>query len=487
MMKGCVLVLDNKPFIHLFKTPYECYLYDVNTNSILRIREEVFQHLFKEQKSLHKDGETVSEEILEEIDKLKMEGFLSSNRPREIIHPQNDYLEYLLENKLTKMTLQITQQCNFMCSYCPYASVSNTGQRKHSDKTMSFEIAKKAIDFLIEHSIDSDSLNLGFYGGEPLLEFELIKRCVEYAQRRAHGKELGFGMTTNGTLLTLDKIDYLAQNNFSIIISLDGPQKVHDKHRRFAANGSGTFDAIEKNILAIKDRYPEFFKKILYNVVLDPQDDLKCVNDFFVSYNVFKDANVKAVIYDDTYSEERVHRPWDFVTHQKYDLFKAMLNYLGRMDNTCIAPLAKENLDNLKIVANGMGKDLLLPEKMSHSGPCIPGVRRTFVDVDGNLFPCERVSEVSDVMKIGHIDTGFNIEKARNILNIGKLTEDKCRNCWALRQCTLCAKFADNIINLSPDLIQSHCNAVRLETERKLRNYVALKEIAANFRDQIVG
>lgn len=480
-----MLVSNDNPFIHLFKTPYGFYIYDVNTNSILRIEEDVFQCLFREQKNLLKENEVFPGEAYKVIESLKKEGLLSSNRPSEIIHPQDEYLEYLLDYKLTKMTLQITQQCNFMCSYCPYASVSNTAQRKHSDKTMTYETATKAIDFLIKHSIDSDSINIGFYGGEPLLEFELISKCVEYARNKAVGKELGFNMTTNGTLLTLDKIDFLASNNFSVIISLDGPKNVHDKHRRFAANGSGSFDAIERNIIRIKDKFPEYFEKISFNVVLDPQDDIRHVNDFFADYSIFKDANIKESIIDDTYSEERAHRPWDFVIRQKYDLFIALLNYMGRADSTCISPLASDYLAHLKVMADDMGKSSRLSEKMSHSGPCIPGVRRTFVDVNGNLFPCEKVSELSEVMKIGNLDTGFEIEKARNLLNIGKLTEEKCNNCWALRHCTLCAKYADNIINLSPDLISSHCDAVRLETEKKLKNYVAIKEITANFLDHI--
>lgn len=476
---------NSKPFIHLFKTPYAYYIYDVNTNSILRTGEAIFQYLFKEQKNLLKEDELYSSEVFKAIDDLKEDGFLSSNRPSEIIHPQNEYLEYLLDYKLSKMTLQITQQCNFMCSYCPYASISNTTQRKHSDKMMSYETAKKAIDFLIDHSIDSEAINIGFYGGEPLLEYDLIKKCVEYAQMKAMGKKLGFNMTTNGTLLTLDKIDFISRNDFSIIISLDGPRHVHDKHRRFAANGCGTFDAIEKNIISIKNNFPEFFKKISFNVVLDPQDDIGCVNDFFVNYSVFKEANIKEVILDDTYSEERAHRPLDFVIRQKYDFFKALLYHFRRMERNHISPLASRKLENLKVLADDMGKASKLSEKMSHSGPCIPGVRRTFVDVNGNLYPCERVSELSDAMKIGHLDTGFKIEKARKLLNVSKLTEDKCIDCWALRHCTLCAKFADNIINLSPDLIGSHCNAVKREAENKLRDYVALKEIAVNFRDHI--
>ena len=67
-----------------------------------------------------------------------------------------------------------------------------------------------------------------------------------------------------------------------------------------------------------------------------------------------------------------------------------------------------------------------------HSGPCVPGIQRLFVDVEGNLYPCERVSEASKAVRMGHIDTGFDIDKARALLNIGKLTEKECKQCFVL-------------------------------------------------------
>ena len=74
------------------------------------------------------------------------------------------------------------------------------------------------------------------------------------------------------------------------------------------------------------------------------------------------------------------------------------------------------------------------------SGPCIPGQLRLFVNVHEQLFPCERVSERSPAMCIGTLDDGFNLENAQKILNVGKLTEESCKNCWCFRYCTLCAK-----------------------------------------------
>ncbi len=98
-------------------------------------------------------------------------------------HPETEGLEYILENNLNTMALQLTQNCNLRCKYCVYSG--NYENRKHSSLKMNKEIAYRAIDFFVRHSSDSEKLHLGFYGGEPLLEFELIKGCVEYIKKNS--------------------------------------------------------------------------------------------------------------------------------------------------------------------------------------------------------------------------------------------------------------------------------------------------------------
>lgn len=108
---------------------------------------------------------------------------------------------------------------------------------------MDWNTAKKSLDFLLEHSIDNEIVNIGFYGGEPMIEFDLIKKCIEYAKEIFKGKDIQFSITTNGTLINKKIIRYFVKNKVNLTISLDGPKEVHDKNRRFC-NGSGTFDKI---------------------------------------------------------------------------------------------------------------------------------------------------------------------------------------------------------------------------------------------------
>ena len=90
---------------------------------------------------------------------------------------------------------------------------------------MTWDMAKRAVDFLWEHSIDSRMVSISFYGGEPLLQFPLVQRVIQYSKARFVGKKLTFNMTTNGTLLTDDIIRYLAEHEVSLMISIDGPRK----------------------------------------------------------------------------------------------------------------------------------------------------------------------------------------------------------------------------------------------------------------------
>lgn len=100
--------------------------------------------------------------------------------------------------------------------------------------------------FFQEHSTDQNNVTIGFYGGEPFLEFELIKECVAYAEDKLEGKKIEYSVTTNATLLTDEIIDYLIFNNFFVTVSLDGPREIQDECRRFLYNNKGTFVLLGK-------------------------------------------------------------------------------------------------------------------------------------------------------------------------------------------------------------------------------------------------
>lgn len=124
-----------------------------------------------------------------------------------------------------------------------------------------------------------------------------------------------------------------------------------------------------------------------------------------------------------------------------------------------------------------------LKYKEHHQGPCVPGVRKLFVSIEGNFLPCEKVSEASNCMKIGNIYDGFNFERMEKILNIGKLTEEECIHCTSIRHCKMCAKDIDNIVELSADIKKQLCNRQKKSLRSQIEKYLILK--ASGFFDKI--
>lgn len=467
---------ENRPFIHQFSTHSSNYVYDVNTNEILKINKECGEIL----KCIQK-GEIGVQAIEhnEVLNKIKAHGYLSNHRLSEIIHPEDELLEFRLNNKLNMVILQVTQQCNLRCSYCPYSG--GYYNREHANKKMNFDIAKRAIDFYMNRSTDSDAISVSFYGGEPLLEFELIKKCIDYVESKAEGKKAFFNMTTNATLLTPEIVRYMQQHNIDLMISLDGPEQVHDKNRDFYG-GKGTFETVVERLEMVKEQFPEFFSTITFNCVMDLDNDFGCVSEFFTSFDVIKDSHINfSSLNDDHAKDKRNVNKEDYVSKYNYELFKLFLSKIGRFDEKNVSKMVLGYYSNLQTKIFQERRTEGQREKGHPGGPCVPGAQRLFVDIYGNLYPCERVNESSKAMRIGHIDQGFYMDKARKILNIGKLTEESCKNCWAYRFCSLCASAADDLTELSAERKSERCRGVKAGIDRMMKDYCILKENGDSF------
>lgn len=281
------------PFIHLIKLHTKYYLYDVNSKMIVNISNDLFD-FFKSNENIKAEIE-IPHKLEDEVRRLlKYDLFSKTDTGYEIEYPQGTNLEEILNNCMRIMTLQVTQNCNLRCKYCVYSgSYSN---RVHSNKRMSFETAKSAIDFLYAHSSMTTSIGIGFYGGEPLLEFDLLKKCVEYAKMKFIGKDLSFTLTTNATLLTEEIMKFFVKNNFFVTISFDGPQVIQDKNRVMADGKSGSFETVMKNVEMFLNKYPDFSWHVSFNAVLDPTNDFSCSNDFFMNFETVKSITANGVL-----------------------------------------------------------------------------------------------------------------------------------------------------------------------------------------------
>lgn len=466
-------------FVFTFATNQKYYIYDVNTNSILNVPYNIYSTLKNKKLSILSDKER---HILQS---LFNQGFFKANPIQCIEHPISPIIKNYLERKVQSITLQITQQCNLRCKYCAYSGEYET--RQHAPKQMSFKIAAEAIEFLVNHSIDTDTLNIGFYGGEPLLCFDTVKKIVEFTKNNTSGKEVFYNITTNGTLFNDENIKFMQDNNFIVMISLDGPEEIHNKNRVFASSGKGTFSTIMNNIKKIKLNYPKFYKQLSVNAVVDPTASNCCSSNFFVSCSDIEGLPISASLISSIGRKNAIDINEKFLIDEDVEDFKFMLNKIGRLSSDKISKLSETRFHQMLSSFNLFRpRTTNLPSVMHPSGPCIPGARKLMLDVEGNFYPCESVPE-TEAMRIGNLKEGFDENKILSFLNIGKISAEECKNCWGIRLCTQCCFGAASNTGLSKKKRLAECSSILKSHENNLKDFCTLREYGYNFSFDILN
>ena len=175
--------------------------------------------------------------VLESVEDLKAKGKLFA--PDAYEHLAFDFKE---RNTVIKaLCLHVAHTCNLTCEYCFASQGKYQGERA----LMSFEVGKQALDFLIAHSGSRRNLEVDFFGGEPLMNWDVVKRLVAYGreQEKIHNKKFRFTLTTNGMLIDDDVIEFANKEMHNVVLSLDGRKEVHDSLRK-TASGKGSYDII---------------------------------------------------------------------------------------------------------------------------------------------------------------------------------------------------------------------------------------------------
>lgn len=464
-MLGNEYVELRKPIVFFYRTLYGAYLYSANLDAISQISDNTYYELERAFRGCVDDK--IKLEKNPEIDVLIRRGFFSERRVEELYHPQVEIMRDFSERALPSITLQVTQNCNLRCRYCIYSEKINQGQRSHSPRRMKLETSLKAIDFLYEHSIDSETVNIGFYGGEPLLEFDLIKKVVSYADERFRGRKHTFSITTNATLLDLEKYTYMDSHDFSITISMDGDRETHNRNRIFSHSQIGSFDAIIQNIQKIEERFPDVAKKISISAVVDANSPLRWSQDLDNEYERYLE-NTNAGIAETDDPNEDTFSP-EFSEMYQYICFIDLRRYYKNIKSKHkIPPICRQQFNYMQRDFSMLGGNGALPKIGAPSGPCMPGLFRLFVDVDGNFLPCERVSEQSSIMRIGSLEKGFLFDKMAELLNFSK-DHEKCKICPAFRHCGICAKFCDDGDALSKSAYEKACHNAYENFKLKLK------------------
>lgn len=463
-----------KPNVFLYKTPFAFYVYDANHNEILIVDQQLFNyivHIIQCDNLDNQAGDEYSKEAITDFNELQQLGYLLPSFVQRVEHPLIGRTRETLARKVDQITLQVTQNCNLRCGYCIYSADSNLDQRSHSRHHMTYETAKKALNFYKEHSQDSDIAGISFYGGEPLLEFDLIRKVVSYAKEIFSGKHISFAITTNATLLTEDVLDYLVENKFILTISMDGPREVHDKNRRFL-DGKGSFDIVMDNLHLFYQKYPNEIKNITISMVISPETSYAAVARLFLRPELKNAKLTYTPVEKDGVVVEYSAEYW---MEYSYDSFLGYMEYFRKETNKAFpSKLVEQDFEfwNSKIEKFKANK---IQPVSAPSGPCLPGKMRLFTNCFEELYPCERVNENS-CMRIGTLDDGFDYERIHELLNIGQLTSEKCKNCYAFQLCNVCAKRADKQGKLSASKKCIACEEAKADAMSQVVKQILIHE-----------
>lgn len=486
------LAIDLKgPFIIRFKTEQNNYIYDVNSNQILRVDEVTFDLLpyYRTshrsqliQKFIDRYDPTIIEQRINLIEKTSKKLNVFSSRRPKINDPLSNKKELLskYESKLQQLTLNVSEACNMRCKYCVYSG-KYFYKRTHNSRLMNFIVAKRAIDFFLAHSRESENAAITFYGGEPLLNFKLIKDCVEYIKTIKATDQVSLGMTTNGTVLTNEMVDFLISNQISLLVSLDGPRAVHDRYRVFK-NGRGSFNVIINNLSKIRELDRDYYdSKISFNIVFAPPYNFQAIDRFISSFYLTQGKKVKSSLVDD----------WDTTVFQDFSPMerspgKSFIELRKEYEKSCIESRVDE-----KLVSRSVFEEPLLrihQRKMSPladtwvpTGACIPGLRKIFVSPEGKFYMCEKVDYA---LSIGDINKGFNFDRIIDLISeYYDMCKVECTDCWAIRLCNLCFAAVERNDRLDMEKMRKNCKGIRQNLHDDLIMYCSILEQNPNAFD----
>lgn len=400
------------------------------------------------------------------IDELNHEDKVMKYLKREISN------EEILRNisNLKNLTFQLTQNCNYRCSYCAYSGLYPEN-RTHSHKRMSLEIGKKAIDFFLRQ-LHSPLRTIreypvaSFYGGEPFLEYDTMMTIIDYVKSHPLSKKfkIKYVATTNGSLLSQERIDEIVKRGLRVDISIDGPRNEHNKFR-ITANGEGTWDSIIKNVIYFSNKYPDYFKNnVRFFLTLHPLHDLLEIERFLLENDLFNENNV-------------------FISHVnraglKIDDSEAVKEGRRKLNEQIRSGLQKDNWVYHKFVAEGFDEKFgngtsILSFMNNFTGVCFPGGIRLFVDVDGNYHICEKID---GNFPIGDVETGFDFRAIKDIIMKWReqILKRKCWKCSGWYFCSFC--FAQNAVKGKFNITARDCKELQKSVKRRMASYLSYKE-----------
>ncbi len=323
---------------------------------------------------------------------------------------------------LQSLVLNLTNQCNLSCAYCYEYGEDKVATPEGKPKFMNEEVARASVDHLFESAQGRRAVHITFFGGETLMNFPLLRWVVEYGKSKARktGQYLDFSLTTNGTLLTEAVIEFLADNDIGVTVSMDGAKESHDALRVFS-NGKGSYDIVAPKVKALIARHKT--RPIAARVTMTQQvSDVKSIFHHLKHELGFAEVGFAPV----TAAPDRLYTIQTKKMDSVIDQFKELAEEYRQYAIAGKAHGFSNVSDTLAELHAGINK----------SHPCGAGLGLVGVGPSGDIAPCHRFVD-SDEHALGNVlDGGMDKTKQKEFLAKGHIgAKYDCHTCWARPLC----------------------------------------------------
>jgi len=377
---------------------------------------------------------------------LEKYGFFDTYNTDELFDTKlnnEQIIQNIANNEL--LIIETTEDCNLRCEYCGYGKYYANNSPTRDKKYQTFENVKVLLDFLKNKRNDVlntsilPELHIGFYGGEPLLNVNLIKKTVNYAI--AIFDKVKFSMTTNGLLLA-KHIEFLIENNFVVLISLDGNE--HNNSYRINKNNKNSFADNIKNLNYVYTNYPDYFNtNIRFNSVIHNRNSVS--DAYWFIKNNFKTnkvsfAGLNTIDIANEYKDE---------FKQMYNnVYQSFINSPDSQELTnelfIDSPIINELNNFVEYMSGNYFTNFFqfLTNKMDNilpTGTCSPFERRLFFTVEGKIFICERIGQKFCYGALDDNKIEINVENVVDFYNkVFSTLSPVCKCCYKIFSCSCC-------------------------------------------------
>jgi len=361
------------------------------------------------------------------------------------------FADKLVPSPVKALCLNVAHQCNLRCAYC-FAGDGDYGD----SSLMDAQTGKKAIDYLIAHSHGRESLEVDFFGGEPLLAIETVKSVVDYARglENETGKRFRFTITTNGLALNDEITDYINQEMSNVVLSLDGRKEVNDRVRR-RVDGSGSFESIlPKFRKLVGERDGEYYLRGTFT-----RHNLDFAQDVFELYRLgFDQVSIEPVV-------AAPKQPYALTERELPEVF-AEYEHLAEL-------MLKDSREGGTLNFFHYMLDLAQgPCAIKRLRGCGSGNEYLAVTPEGDVYPCHQFVGMPE-WKMGSVyDGSLDAEKKARFAACTVYHKPECRDCWAKYYCS--GGCNANNYSYRGDILSPHIISCDMEKKR-LECAIALK------------